>query len=121
VTLYLNKNVNLHFSQLQQLLSNFPAVGLKAVNNDFINYNGSVTPFTCTYNITSDSEVNYAILMIRYDSSSNIIIEATCIQGFGGASYVDTNSSGLGFGKISRINSYCGLLKHVWQCWTTLK
>jgi C1A family cysteine protease len=74
-TLYLNQYTNLQFSQLEQLLNNFPAVGLMAVDSDFINYNGSLTPFNCTYNITStSSQVNYAVLMIGYDANSSIII-----------------------------------------------
>jgi hypothetical protein len=117
-TLYLNKYSNIAFSQLQSLLSNFPVVALIAVNSDFINYDGVNYPFNCTYNVTNDVQVNTAISIIGYDSNSNIMIEAPGLVGFGGSTYVNATMTGIGFGKISSIKSYCGALRHVYQYWT---
>jgi hypothetical protein len=38
---------------------------------------------------------------------------------FGGSTYVDANSTGTGYGKISSTKSYCGLLSYVYQYWTS--
>lgn len=118
-TLYLNKYINIGLSQLYELLRNMPVLALLAANYDFINYSGVDYPFNCTYSVTSDNQITYAVMVLGYDSNANLLISASGLPSWGGTAYNNTTSTGIGFGKISPVYDYCGIRRRVYQYWTS--
>jgi hypothetical protein len=108
------------FSTLQGLLKYNPVASLMAINSSFINYTGTPAIITCTTTVTTDSQTNFATVIVGYDTANNLIIQGTGNPIFGQAAgptptYTNATATGGGFGKISNTLNYCGLLRNVYQ------